>query len=132
MLAELRAGHEVKTRPPNIPDELWNGLFQPRAQEYLISIIRYDPVDEIAKLPPKGVQVLVAQGTTDLTGGADHPTRLAAAAGVKPVMITGMNHELKSAPLDPAANDKASEDPRLPLAPGLLDQVVQFLKNALK
>gem|GEM_PF-3981582 len=65
-------------------------------------------------------------------GGTDHATRLAAAVGGTPVIIGGMNHELKSAPLDRAANDRASEDPRLPLAPGLLDQLVTFLTSALK
>ncbi len=54
-LAELPAGRPVQTRPPNIPRKLWNGLFQPRAQEYLLSLFRYDPVAELAKLPPKGV-----------------------------------------------------------------------------
>ena len=130
VLAELRAGRPVSTRPPNIPDSLWTGLFQPRAQEYLISIIRFDPVAELAKL--NGVRVLVVRGTTDLMGGTDDPARLAAAAGVKPVIIEGMNHELKLAPLDPGANDKASEDPRLPLAPGLLEELIQFLTQALK
>lgn len=130
--AELRAGRPVLTRPPNIPDELWTGLFQPRAQEYLISLFRYDPVAEIAKLPPKGVQVLVVQGTTDIMHALDDPVRLAAAVGSKPVMIEGMNHELKTAPLDPRANDKASEDPRVPLAPALLKQMIPFLTSALQ
>lgn len=131
-LAELRAGRAVKTRPPNIPDELWTGLFQPRAQEYLISLFRYDPLAEIANLPSKGVPVQVVQGTTDLMHGGDDEVRLAAAVGAKPVIIEGMNHELKSAPLDPAANDKASVDPRLPIAPGLLNQLIPFLTGALK
>lgn len=130
--AELRAGRTVNTRPPNIPEVLWTGLLQPRAQEYLISLFRYDPVAEIAKLPPKGVQVLVVQGTTDITHGADDQTLLAAAVGGKPVLIEGMGHELKTAPLDPRANDKASQDPQVPLAPALLKQMVSFLTSALR
>jgi pimeloyl-ACP methyl ester carboxylesterase len=131
-MAELRAGRAVTSRPPNIPDELWTGLFQPRAQEYLISLFRFDPVAELAKLKPADVRILVVQGTTDLTGGADDPARLAAAVGSKPVMIEGMSHELKTAPLDRRANDKASEDPRVPLAPELLKQMIPFLTNALQ
>lgn len=132
VLAELREGRPVTTRQPNIPDQLWIGLFQPRAQEYLISLFRYDPVAELAKLPSKGVQVMVVRGTTDLMGGADEAILLAKAIGAKPVLIDGMNHELKSAPLERVANDKASEDPRVPLAPELLKQVVPFLTSALK
>jgi alpha-beta hydrolase superfamily lysophospholipase len=131
-LAELRAGRTVTTRPPNIPDELWNGLFNPRAQEYLISLFRYDPAAEIAKLPAQKVDVLVVIGTTDLMGTEKDRTKLADAVGVKPVVITGMNHELKTAPLDRAANDAASEDPKRPLAAGLMDQLISFLTNSLK
>lgn len=130
-LAELRAGRTVTKRPPKIPDILWKGLFHPRAQEYLISLFRYDPVTEIAKLPAKGVHVLIVQGTTDLMGGRGDPDRLAAAAGAKAVIIEGMNHELKMAPLDLAANDKASEDPRVPLAPELLKHLTTFLTKTL-
>ena len=132
ILAELRQGRTVTTRPPNIPDQLWIGLFQPRAQEYLISLFRYDPVAEIARLPSRKVQVLVVLGTTDLQGSVKDRSNLAAAVGAQPVLIAGMNHDLKSAPLDRAANDAASEDPRRPLAPGLLDQLIPFLTNALR
>lgn len=131
-LAELRAGRTVTKRPPNMPDELWVGLFHPRAQEYLISLFRYDPAAEIAKLPSKKVQVQVVIGTTDLMGTEEDRSKLAEAVGAKPVVITGMNHELKTAPLDRAANDAASEDPKRPLAAGLLDQLIPFLTNALR
>src|SRR5437868_844805 len=113
-------------------DQLWVGLFQPRAQEYLISLFRYDPAAEITKLPSLNVKVLVVVGTTDLTGDEQDRSKLAEAIGAKPVVITGMNHELKNAPLDRAANDAASEDPKRPLAPGLLDQLISFLTNALR
>lgn len=132
IFAELRAGRAVKSRPSNIPDELWSGLFQPRAQEYLISLFRYDPVAELAKLRTNDVRVLIVQGTTDLMAGADYAARLAATIGGTPVLIEGMNHELKTAPLDRRANDKASEDPRVPLAPELLKQMIPFLTSALK
>lgn len=132
VLTELRAGRSVQARPRDIPVELWTVLFQPRAQEYLVSWIRFDPVVEIAKLPSMGVSVLVVQGTTDLTSGGDDPTRLATAVHGTPVLIAGMNHELKPAPADPDANDRASADPRIPLAPGLLEQLAPFLKNALR
>jgi pimeloyl-ACP methyl ester carboxylesterase len=130
--AELAAGRTVTTRPPNIPDILWTGIFQPRAQEYLISLFRYDPVTEFAKLPAKGVKVLVVAGTNDLTGDDGDADLLAAAVGVKAYKIEGMGHELKLAPPDPKGNDKASQDPHVPLAPELVKIMVPFLNNALK
>lgn len=130
-LAELRAGRTISTRPREFPDWMWKGLFQPRAQEYLISLFRYDPAAELAKLPKLNVRILVVQGTTDLMGSLEHANLLAVAAGSKPVVIEGMNHELKSAPLDPKANDAASEDPKRPLAEGLLENIVPFLIRSL-
>lgn len=130
--AELGAGRTITKRPPNIPDELWNGLFPPRAQEYLISSFKYDPVVEMAKLPAKGVKILIVQGTNDLTGGDGDPALLAKAAGVTPVIIEGMAHELKLAPKDRAKNDKMSYDPRVTLAPELFKVLIPFLNSSLK
>lgn len=123
-LAELRAGRTVSMRPKHIPDELWTGLFQPRAQEYLISIFRYEPDAELAKLRSKGVEVLVVQGTKDAMGGRMDPDRLGAAVDTKPVMIDGMDHELKSS--------SRSDDAKSPLAAGLMELLIPFLTNALK
>lgn len=131
-LAELRAGRTVDSRPKDIPGWMWDGLFAPRAQEYLMSEFHYDPVAEITKLPKLGIQVLVVRGTTDLTGRLEHATTLATAAGVRPVIIESMNHELRTAPLERKANDAATEDPKLPLAPGLLEKIVPFLTDSLR
>ncbi len=38
-----------------------------------------------------------------------------------------MNHVLKQAPLDRAANLAAYADPTLPLAPGLVERIAEFL-----
>lgn len=131
-LAELRAGRTVKDRPKDIPQEFWNGLFAPRAQEYLTSIFRYNPIAEVNKLHGQGVQMMVVQGTADLTGRMDEPALVATVVGTTPVLITGMSHELKSAPMDLAGNNKANSDPRIPLAPGLIDQLAPFLLGALR
>jgi len=76
--------------------------------------------------------VLVVFGTTDLQGSENERSKLASSVGAKPVLITGMNHELRIAPLDRAANNAASEDALRPLADGLIDQLVSFLTNALR
>ena len=70
---ELRAGRHIATQPAHIPNMLWRGLFAPRAQDYLISLFRYDPAVEIAKLAAQGVPLLIVQGTSDLMGGRADP-----------------------------------------------------------
>lgn len=130
-LKELRAGRPIEKRPPGIPSWAWDGLVGPKAQPYLMSLFRFDPVAELANLGEKGVRILVVQGTTDLMGLPDEPSLLAKAIGAQPVLISGMNHSLKSAPADRKANDAASDDPRRPLAPGLIEALLRFLKTAL-
>jgi hypothetical protein len=98
----------------------------------LISLFRFDPVAELGKLGEKGVRILVVRGTTDLMGPPDEPFLLAKAIGAQPVLISGMNHELKSAPADRKGNDAASIDPARPLAPGLTEALVPFLKSSLR
>ena len=111
---ELKAGRTVTTRPAAIPGELWTGLFQPRAQEYLISLFKYDPIGEMEKLVAKGVRVLVVQGTADEMGGGKDPEDLARASGTKPLLITGMMHELRLKGKDQ-------------LAPSLMEAIAGFL-----
>jgi pimeloyl-ACP methyl ester carboxylesterase len=130
-VAEWRAGRTINGRPKDVPREL-EGIFNSRAQEYLISIFPYDPIAEVTKLHDKGVQIIVIQGTADLTGRTDEPTLVATAVGTKPVFIEGMSHELKPAPMDWAGNDRANSDPRIPIAPELIRQLAPFLLNALK
>lgn len=132
VLKELRDGRAIPIRPKGIPDWAWSGLLIPEIQPYLISLFRFDPAAELAKLSEKGVRILVVRGTTDLMGPPEEAFLLANAIGAKPVLISGMNHELKSAPPDRKGNDAASDDPSRPLAPGLLDALLPFLKTALR
>ena len=45
------------------------------------------------------------------------------------VIVEGMNHVLKDAPADPAANGATYSNPALPLAKGLVKPLVTFLKG---
>jgi len=121
ILKELEAGRTVAKVSP-----LLAALFRPSVQPYLISWFRYDPAREIAKLT---VPVLIIQGTTDIQVGVKESELLAAAnPKAKQVLIEGMNHVLKVAPADPQANIATYSNPSLPLAPGLLDSMVAFIK----
>ena len=58
---------------------------------------------------------------------------LKAVAAAKPdaklTILPGMNHVLKIAPTDRAANVATYTDPNLPLAPGLADAVTAFIEE---
>ncbi len=100
-------------------------LFAPQVQDFLIDMFRYDPA-ELLKI--YAGPVLVVQGTHDLQVGAQDARRLAGArTGIKLVMLKGVNHVLKLAPVDRAANAATYADPNLPLAPGVADPIAEFV-----
>lgn len=122
IIAALEAGGTV----PDVPPEL-APLFRPSVQPYLASWLPLDPVAELAKVH---APVLIIQGTTDLQVTVGDARRLAASRpGLAPFLIEGMNHVLKPAPLERAANLLTYADPSLPLAPQLLSIVATFLKQ---
>lgn len=102
-------------------------LFRASVQPYLISWFRYDPRQEIAKIPGR---VAIVQGTTDIQVlMADAETLKAARPDAAYVVIEGMNHILKEAPEDRAANIATYTNPGLPLAPGIVDAVANFVQQ---
>jgi pimeloyl-ACP methyl ester carboxylesterase len=120
-IAELEAGRAV----PSAPAEL-AAYFRPSVQPYLISWFKYDPAAELAKLK---MQVLIAQGTTDIQVTVDDAKALAAAKpDAKLVLVEGMNHILRAAPLDRAANAATYSQPTLPLKPELMPALVAFVR----
>ncbi len=121
-IAELEAGRLV----PNAPPELV-ALFRPSVQPYLISWFKYDPAAEIAKLK---IPVLIVQGTTDIQVGVEDAKQLAAAKpDAKLLLIDGMNHILRAAPIDRAANIATYSQPTLPLKAELMPALVEFIRR---
>ena len=101
-------------------------LFGPHAQSFLINVSRYDPADLV-----KGYRgpVLVVQGATDVQVLVKDAERLAGARpGVELAVIEGMNHVLRIAPADRAANIASYADPAAPLAPGVAEAIAAFVK----
>jgi uncharacterized protein len=122
-LAELEAGRTVANPPPELA-----ALFRPSVQPYLISWFKYDPAREIAKLR---VPVLIVQGTTDIQVGVEDAKALAAAKpDAQLAIIEGMNHVLRAAPIDRAANLATYTNAALPLKPELMPAMVVFVQNA--
>lgn len=122
IVATLERGQTVQDVPPELM-----ALYRPSVQPYLISWLSLDPAAELARVP---ASALVVQGTTDLQVSTDDARRLAAARPeTELVLIEGMNHVLKQAPPERAANLAAYADPGLPLAPGLATAIGTFLKR---
>jgi pimeloyl-ACP methyl ester carboxylesterase len=119
----LRAGRLA----PDVPPILMN-LYRPSVQPFLISEFAADPLAAIAAVK---APVLIVQGTTDLqVSVADAQALAAAHPDAELVLVEGANHVLKSAPPDRRANFAAYADPDLPLAPGVLDPIIDFVKAA--
>ncbi|ALK08625.1 alpha/beta hydrolase [Blastochloris viridis] len=102
-------------------------LYRPSVQPYLMSWFPLDPAAELAKV---ACEVLIVQGSADLQIGEADARRLAAAnPAAQLVVIPGMNHVLKAAPGERAANLATYGDPALPLAPGLVEAIARFLRG---
>jgi pimeloyl-ACP methyl ester carboxylesterase len=120
-IAELEAGRTI----PNPPAEL-AALFRPSVQPYLISWLPLDPAQILATLK---LPVLIVQGTSDLQVSVADARRLAAARpDARLVIMPDVNHVLKIAALaHPGENIATYSLPALPLAPGLVDTIAQFM-----
>jgi fermentation-respiration switch protein FrsA (DUF1100 family) len=127
VISELRAGHRVAASQIQLPSELRVALFRDSVQPYLISWMKYDPSHEISKVE---VSILVMHGGTDLQVPVADALLLAAAAAVEPVVLPGVNHILKAAPLQTDANIATYSNPDLPLAPGVVELLVNFINRA--
>lgn len=122
ILTVLKQGEQVK----NISPEL-QALFRPSVQPFLISLLKYHPADELAKVKSR---VLLVQGTTDLqVKVADAEALKNGKPEAKLLYMEGMNHVLKKAPADRAENLATYAEPSLPLHEELLPAIEQFIQT---
>lgn len=120
ILAELEAGRPVTEIPPPLA-----ALFRPSVQPYMISWL---PLDPAALARAYDGPVMIGQGATDIqVGVADARALAAARPDARLAIWEGVNHLLKIAPADRAANAATYHDPNLPLAPGVVDDVAGFI-----
>lgn len=121
VLTELEAGRTVADTPPALA-----ALFRPSVQPYLISWL---PLDPAALLAAYDGPVFIGQGTTDLQIGVTDTQALAAADPKATLKLwDGVNHLLKTAPADRAANLATYADPSLPLSPGVAEDMGAFIR----
>lgn len=106
-------------------------LFAPQVQGFLISVFSYDPAKLIAAV---NKPVLILQGKRDMQVSVADAERLKQAApAAKLVLLDDTNHVLKTVTSDDRrANGATYANPRLPLAPGVVDAVAGFVDSATK
>ncbi len=122
ILTALKQGEQVKNVSPVL-----QALFRPSVQPFLISLLKYHPVNELAKVKSR---VLLVQGTTDLqVKEADAEALKNSKPEAQLLYMEGMNHVLKKAPVDRAKNLATYADPSLPLHEELLPAIEQFIQT---
>ncbi|HSP10896.1 MAG TPA: alpha/beta hydrolase [Salegentibacter sp.] len=106
-------------------------IFRPSSQPYMLSWIKYDPAEEIAKLE---LPVLIVQGTADIQVETSEAEILHEALPNSELkIIPDMNHvfrEIKDN--DALVNTKSYNEPNRPLHPDLIPTLVEFVKNIEK
>jgi uncharacterized protein len=125
VLSSLKMGQTIPAKDIGLPAQLTAALFRDSIQPYLISWLRHDPATEIKKI---GSRILVLQGKTDIQVGVADAQRLASAVGQEAVLLENVNHVLKTATLEPASQNLAYTDPKLPIAPSVVDVLVKFIR----
>jgi len=121
-LTALKAGKTVDDVSPDL-----QMLFRKSVQPYLISWLKYDPSVEIGKVESP---VLIIQGTHDFQVPVEEAESLKSGKpNAEFVLIEGMNHVLKDAPSDIEGNSATYTDPSLPLAPELMNAIIQFVSK---
>lgn len=120
VIEALEAGRTVADPPASLA-----ALFRPSVQPYLISWLTLDPAKLAAAYDGP---IFIGQGTTDLqVTVADADALKTAQPRAELAIWDGVNHVLKVAPAERAANIATYMDPALPLAPGVVEAVAEFV-----
>ena len=120
VLSDLEAGRAVADPPAELA-----AMFRPSVQPYLISWLALDPAQLAAAYDGA---IFIGQGTTDIqVSAAEAEAIKTAQPRATLVLWDGVNHVLKTAPADRAANVATYMDPALPLAPGVVEAVADFM-----
>lgn len=104
------------------------GLFRPQVQGFLISAFSYNPVQLLKNYPKP---VLILQGQRDIQMAETDARRLKQAAPQATlVLLRDVNHVLKQVGSNDIGTNLATyADPGLPLAPGVVDTLSDFIEQ---
>lgn len=122
ILDQLKQGKQVSTVSPEL-----QSVFRPSVQPYMISWLTYNPTERLQKLD---VPVFIVNGNRDIQVPAyDAELLYSAKKDAELLIVEKMNHILKEAPEDQDGNIATYSNPELPLANGLIDGIIEFLKE---
>jgi pimeloyl-ACP methyl ester carboxylesterase len=128
-LEAIEALEEGRHTDPSAMQPALLPLSSPKMQDFLISEFSLDPARLIATYRNP---VLILQGERDIQVSVSDAERLKRAApAAKLVLLPDTNHVFKTVrSADWAANAAAYSDPTLPLAPGVIDRIADFIMRA--
>lgn len=122
IIKKLKQGEEVQ----DVNQEL-QSVFRPSVQSFIASWMQYDPVKEMGELE---VPTLIVGGGRDLqVSASDAELLYEAQPNTDKLIIEKMNHVLKEAPEDEQGNKETYSNPDLPLADGLMEAIMGFLRD---
>ena len=126
IIARLKAGQSVpagEIHPGLLP------LFGPQVQGFVASLFQQDPS---ALLTAHDLPVLILNGRKDIqTPDSDAELLATAREDAELVLLENVNHVLKTVGgEDRAANLATYGDPDLPLAPGVIEAITEFVSEA--
>lgn len=102
-------------------------IFRPSVQPFILSWMKYDPLEEISKLE---IPVLIINGSNDLQVDETEAEALRTA---KPeaelVILQDMNHILRKIESDNLENSKSYGEAYRPLHPQLVDVLAKFIEE---
>jgi len=120
IISALERGHLVHKVPPPLEP-----LLRPAVQPFLISLFRYNPVKELAKLT---IPILIVQGERDLQISLANARALAGAnSRARLILIPKMNHVLKDVGDSISDNLAAYHEPQMPISPELVRSIAYFI-----
>ena len=122
LFTRMKNKQKIDTVPPYLLS-----IFRPSVQPYILSWMLHDPCVEIKKLT---IPILILQGTTDIQVEVKEAEMLKACKPTAMLkIITGMNHILKEAPSDRNKNIATYTNETLPIMPGLVDLISEFINK---
>lgn len=121
IVTELRNGNTVAGIEPRLAP-----LFRESVQPFLISLFKYDPMEEIASCD---MPVLIVQGEKDMQTSREDARRLKEGnVRAHVALIKQMNHVLKDV-TNEYHNLFSYGDPSLPLSAGLQKALLSFIRD---
>ncbi len=122
-LEKLERGERV---PAEDLDRVSKKIFPPQVQDFFISLVQTDPADMARKANTK---TLIVHGTTDLQTSIEDAKALAEATNGELVLVEGVNHVLKTSPLNRVKNIRTYSQPDLPISTEVVDAIAKFVTH---